>query len=618
MIMKKLYLLSISLILSAAAIPATAQTLTTVAHFDDPSGRIPLVKGADGNIYGASASAVFRMTPGGALTTLHTFTGPDGSSPLAGVTFGADGNLYGVSEFGGTQGLGAIVRITPSGGYTILHNFDVTEGCFPSRRLIQAKDGNFYGTTYGYGAWGFGVGPCTDTNSWYGTVFRMSPDGSVTTLHHFTAETGSAFPNTQLVESADGVLYGMTAGLNETGRYAGIFRITPAGDYAMLHTFSFDGSEGHEPGDLVPGADGNLYGCTEKAFFRVNPTGTLTILWEPDDPQTIDDLITGMDGNFYGLTHGNVYGQTQHTVFQVTPAGKMTALTTTETDVYANQNNLVQGADGIYGILAASGGNTYDVSVFRVAVPPPAAAPPPFISRNAIVPLNSSSPRVQQGEWVSIYGSDLAKSTVVWNGDFPTSLGGTSVTFDGKPAYLWFVSPGQINLQVPDGMHSDPVPVVVTTANGSYQSAVNASYAGPSFNLLDGEHVAGIILRSDGSGAYGGGTYDILGPTGTSLGYPTVAAKADDTVELFGVGFGPTDPEVPAGQAFSGAAPVSFGISLAINNVKVAPSFTGLVGAGLYQINVTIPPGLGSGDVSLQVTTYDGQQTPSGVVMPLQ
>src|ERR1700733_13636869 len=81
----------------------------------------------------------------------------------------------------------------------------------------------------------------------------------------------------------------------------------------------------------------------------------------------------------------------------------------------------------------------------------------------------------------------------------------------------------------------------------SHLSPYTFKQVGPSFNLLDGKHVAGIILRSDGSGAYGGGAYDIVGPTGTSLGYKTVAAKPGDTLVLFGVGFGPTKPAVPAG-----------------------------------------------------------------------
>lgn len=129
------------------------------------------------------------------------------------------------------------------------------------------------------------------------------------------------------------------------------------------------------------------------------------------------------------------------------------------------------------------------------------------------------------------------------------------MTIDGKAAYLSYVSPGQINLQVPNDAATGSVPVAVTTGAGSATSTVKLAQFGPSFFTLDGSHVAGIILRSDGSGTYGGGTYDIVGPTGTSLGYPTVAAKAGDVVELFGTGFGPTNPAVMAGRAFSEQRP---------------------------------------------------------------
>lgn len=200
---------------------------------------------------------------------------------------------------------------------------------------------------------------------------------------------------------------------------------------------------------------------------------------------------------------------------------------------------------------------------------------------------------------------------------FPTSLGGTSVTIDGKAAFLWYVSPTQINLQVPADTNTGSVPVVVTTATGAVaKSTVILAPFAPSFSLLDSKHVAGIIIRSDGSGAYGGGTYDIIGPTGSSLGYPTVAAKAGDIVELFGVGFGPTDPAVPVGAVFSGAAATTNPVTLNINNVSVTPFFAGESSAGLYQLNVTIPPGLGAGDVPLQ-GFVGGSQTPA-VVISLQ
>ncbi len=228
-----------------------------------------------------------------------------------------------------------------------------------------------------------------------------------------------------------------------------------------------------------------------------------------------------------------------------------------------------------------------------------AAVTSPSISPGGIVPLYGTTSVIQPGEWVSIFGTNLAAGTAIWNGNFPTELGGTSVTIDGKAAYLEFVSPGQINLQAPDDTVTGTVEVVVTTASGSATSTVTLNAFAPSFSLLDAQHVAAIIVRTDGSGAYGNGSYDILGPTGNSLGYPTVAANPGDVVEVYGVGFGPTSPAVAAGEAFSGAAPVAHEIKLYINSVRVKPSFVGLSSAGLYQINLVVPSGLGAGDVSI-------------------
>jgi uncharacterized protein (TIGR03437 family) len=197
------------------------------------------------------------------------------------------------------------------------------------------------------------------------------------------------------------------------------------------------------------------------------------------------------------------------------------------------------------------------------------------------------------------------------------SLGGTSVTIDGKAAYLSYVNPNQINLQAPDDPATGPVPVVIATLDGTSTSTVRLAQFAPSFLLLDSNHVAGIILRSNGSGAYGGGTYDIIGPTGNSLGYATVPAKAGDTVELFAGGLGPTNPEVHAGEAFSGAAPTTNPVGLFINNVTVSPTFAGLSSAGVYQINLTLPADLGTGDVALQASV-GGSQTHTGVVISLQ
>jgi uncharacterized protein (TIGR03437 family) len=270
------------------------------------------------------------------------------------------------------------------------------------------------------------------------------------------------------------------------------------------------------------------------------------------------------------------------------------------------------------GVVVDAAGNIFIADTgnnrIREVSAPPAA---PSVTSGGIVPVYSTVTTIQPGEWISIFGTNLASSTATWSGNFPMSLGGTSVTINGKSAYLWFVSPTQINLQAPSDTATGPVPVIVTTAGGAFTSTVTLAQFAPSFSLLDSKHVTGIILRSNGSGAYGGGSYDIIGPTGNSLGYPTVAAKAGDSVELFAVGLGPTNPVVPAGQALSGAAPATNSVSLLINKVNVIPTFAGLSGAGLYQINLTIPAGLGTGDVPLSATV-GGAQTQSGVVISLQ
>jgi uncharacterized protein (TIGR03437 family) len=187
---------------------------------------------------------------------------------------------------------------------------------------------------------------------------------------------------------------------------------------------------------------------------------------------------------------------------------------------------------------------------------------------------------------------------------------------DGKPAYLSMVSPGQINLQAPDDTASGKVTVVVTTPAGSTSSTVALAAYSPSFELRDAVHVTAIILRSDGSGAFGNGGYDILGPTGNCFGYPSVGAKPGDLVEIFGVGFGPTNPAVPAGKVFTGSAPITQPLTLYINGVVVTPLFVGMSSAGIYQINLIVPPGLGQGDVPIQ-GWVGGYSTRQGILFSL-
>jgi len=123
-----------------------------------------------------------------------------------------------------------------------------------------------------------------------------------------------------------------------------------------------------------------------------------------------------------------------------------------------------------------------------------------------------------------------------------------------------------------------------------------------------------VILTPNGSGAYGGGTYDRLGPSG-QFSFNTRPVKAGETVEMHGVGFGPTNPAVQAGQAFSGAVPMTNAVTVRIGGVPATVLFSGITTAELYQFNIVVPSA-GSGDLLLP--SVNGVQTPGGVYVTLQ
>ena len=180
----------------------------------------------------------------------------DGKSPHASLVQGSDGNFYGTTEFGGTSiqcfsGCGTVFKITPAGVLTTLHTFNATDGEYPVGSLVQGNDGNFYGTANGGGADG------------EGTVFKISPDGvTFNTLHSFCSQGAcldGTSPYAGLVQGNDGNFYGTThdGGANGKGT---IFSVTPTGLFAALYTFSGTSDGGSSTAALVQGSDGNFYG----------------------------------------------------------------------------------------------------------------------------------------------------------------------------------------------------------------------------------------------------------------------------------------------------------------------------------------------------------------------
>ena len=242
----------------------------------------------------------------------------------------------------------------------------------------------------------------------------------------------------------------------------------------------------------------------------------------------------------------------------------------------------------------------------------------PLITSGGITPVYSAANVIQPGSWISIYGVNLAKDTVLWNDDFPKTLGGVSVTINKKAAYLWFVSPTQINLQAPDDAALGTVNVTVTNSLGVATSTVALAAASPSFSLLgDGKHVAGVIATPNGSGAYGAGGYDLVGPAG-AFPFATRPVTAGEVLVLYGVGFGPVIPAVAAGQPVTKASATATAVTITIGGVAANVLFAGITQAGLYQINLVVPDTGRYGDVAIQAVLAGGAKTLAGPVLTLQ
>ena len=260
---------------------------------------------------------------------------------------GADGFLYGTTYSGGTNGYeqdGTVFKITTNGTFTSLVSFDITNGENPQAGLVQAGDGEFYGTTVNGG-----------TNGGWGTVFKVTTNGLLTSLFSFNGTNGAG-PLSTLALGPDGALYGTTAGGGvgfdgTPGSGNGtVFKVFPNGQLSTLHVFAGFPDDGDYPAfnGLAPGSDGNIYGTTfyggeygNGTVFRISPDGSCTNIYSFDDSTNgilpYGCLVQGNDGNFYGTTAfggTNDYG----TVFRLTiplntPANQITGVNVSGTNV---------------------------------------------------------------------------------------------------------------------------------------------------------------------------------------------------------------------------------------------------------------------------------------------
>jgi len=244
-------------------------------------------------------------------------------------------------------------------------------------------------------------------------------------------------------------------------------------------------------------------------------------------------------------------------------------------------------------------------------VTPSSSASGPTIS--AVVSGASFTAGLSASSWVTILGTQLSATTRPWNGaDFtgnnlPTQLDGVSVKMNGIPAYPYYISPSQLNVLAPDDSATGPVQVQVT--NGKVTSnafTVNKSKATPALFLFTTKYPAAVHLSGVG-----------VGSAGLIAGGNFAPAQPGETIQLFGTGFGPTNPPAPAGKILSVPAPLANNVTVTIGGLPAAVTFAGLSGNGLDQLNVTVPAGLPDGDAAV-VATVAGTSTQANLFLTIQ
>lgn len=539
--------------------PAWSQSFTTLHRLNSgaavgpSSGPFGMIQATNGYFYGTTLFApggngsIYRTGPSGGTTTLHTFSGPDGNDPYAGLVQASNGYLYGTTYLGGSNSAGTVYKMTLGGALTTVYNFcsatSCTDGQGPYVGLIQASDGNLYGTTTAGGANG------------QGTVFRMTPAGALTTLYSFCSQPACAdgkIPTAALVQGSDGNFYGTTNDGGANGRGGTVYKMTPAGMLTTLHSFCTGGTfpncpDGIGPyGALIEATDGNLYGTTVEGgannsancndstagcgtVFQITTGGTLTTLYSfctltncTDGANIEAGLIQATDGNLYGATYqGGANGK--GSLFKLTTSGSLTTLYSlcaqaSCTDGSNTFAGLIQSTNGVFYGAAFYGGLKNNSGTF-------------FSLADSLAPfIATQTTGGPIGAVVRILGNNLT--------------GATSVSFNGTPATFTVVAPSLISTRVPAGATTGAVQVTTASA-GTLTSnvvyTVQSRTATPAFSLKPGTYTGPqtVTITDAYAGAVIYYTLDGTPPTTASTQYQGTALTISSSETLKAIAIAP-------------------------------------------------------------------------------
>jgi uncharacterized repeat protein (TIGR03803 family) len=448
--------IAVMILVLAASWSAQAQTLTTLYSFcaitnsgficSDGSTPSHLIHGTDGNFYGSTTSGgtndlgtIFKLTPEGTLTTLHQFSGhlgvADGSVPLLSLESG--GLFYGAAVGGGTNNHGTIFTITSAGTFTTLHEFSGTNGVADGSgpEVLLPSGSSFIGDTALGG-----------TNN-DGTIFTITPAGTLTTIHVFSGTNGVADGSLPVLTLANGASFIGSTFSGGTFNTGTVFQITAGGVFTTLHQFT--GTDGSEP--IVTAKNGaNFIGTTaiggSNGFgtaFEMTSSGTVTTFYQFSGTNGVMDgsspglePITDSAGGFYGVTQDggtNAAGL----IFTLTTSGTLTPVYD-----FCSVSNCADGSapDGfiasggnLFGTTDEGGANGGGGTVYKLI---PAGGIGGGGGCTFALNLTNASPSAAGGAaTVSVITSNGCAWTAVSNDGFITVTGSSSGTGNGTVHY---------------------------------------------------------------------------------------------------------------------------------------------------------------------------------------